>query len=378
LLYFTAIESVGSTAALVACLLMAVATPQIQYAQEARNYMLVLVLALLAVRAIQKMRRSPTHAGSILFGCSQLAMMLTHYFAAGAAAGICLFAILNLHGRARRFAITAMIAAAGIFALLWMPALFRQQPAFQIGLGWLSDSAPGHIHRRLLDLCRLPVRFFFEITDPQWQIPVAIAGLILLLWVAVLFLRRPELRLWIFWLIGSIGIVAAADFTRSSTQLNWVRYSLFATPPAYVLLAAGLRGRWRFAPAAVAAIIAIACLHNAYVPAWKIDFQTPVQQLARSLQPTDGLIISGPDAVADAVIFAACQQYMPQLPTTTAVLTAPPNAAVLARLRQCPEVGVIWLWPDKTIRDFVVRDRGQIPYLGTILIGKFRPPTTSP
>ena len=41
-------------------------------------------------------------------------------------------------------------------------------------------------------------------------------------------------------------------------------------------------------------------------------------------------------------------------------------------------VGRSFLQPSQLIRDFDVRDEGPVPYLGTILIGKFRSPETSP
>ncbi len=227
LLFVAASASVGPSTALTACLLMAVATPQIQYSQEARNYMLVLVFALLTVIAIQKLPDATHWIWTVVLIFSLLAMMLTHYFAVGTAAGLCLYAVTALRKRARGFAATAMVISAVAYGVLWVPSILRQRNVFENSLGWLTDAAPGHSQRRLADLCRLPVRFFVEITDPRLQIVVAVIGCGMLLVIPFLFLRRPELRLWICWLIGAIAIVAMADFLRSTTQLNWVALFTF-------------------------------------------------------------------------------------------------------------------------------------------------------
>jgi uncharacterized membrane protein len=380
LLYFVARDSVGSTAALTACLLMAVATPQIQQSQEARNYMPVLAFSLLAAMAIDRMRRSPAKSWAVVFGFSLLAMMLTHYFAAGAAAGLVGYALISLRGRARTLIFLATVASSLLFITLWGHALITQQSVFQSGLGWLADTAPGHLQRRFVDLCRLPVRFFAEVTDSRYQSLIAVIGAMLLLSLPMLFFRRRNLRLWIAWLVASVALVAAADFARSTTQLNWVRYTLFATPPAYVLLAAAIeRGRARLVLPAAAILLAILCLPGAYVPAWKIDFRTPVQIVGHRLGPDDGLVIIGPDPISDGIMYAAFAHYLPAMPRTTAVLTNPPDPTMLARLRPCPQLWIIQLPPDpfQPPPGFTVSQQQAVPYFADLIVGRFNPTTSN-
>ena len=373
LLYFLARVSVGSTTALVACLLMAVATPQIQLSQEARNYMPVLVFALLAAIAIEKLRRNPATPSTMLLTVSLLAMMLTNYIAIGTAVGLAIYALLTLRNRARRLAIVGFVLAAIVFAVVWGMSLLKQRAVMHSGLTWLVDDAPEHLHRRLFDLCRLPVRFFAETTDPQLQILIAVIGAITLLTLPFLWLRRRDLRLWICWFISAVALIAIADVTRSTTQLNWLRYTLFATPPAYVLLAAAVpQGRWRFALPATAGIAALLSLPIAYVPPWKIDFRTPVQIVGHRLGPKDGLMIMGPDAVNDGIMFAAFQHYLPAMPTT-AVFTAPPNTTKLDRISQCPQVWIVCIPPRKFdgLPGFNVNEEQQIPYFADLIYGHF-------
>jgi uncharacterized membrane protein len=374
LLYFVARDSVGSATALVACLLMAVATPQIQLSQEARNYMPVLVFSLCAAWAIERLRQSATQPWAWLLGTSLLAMMLTHYFAAGAAVGLVGYAMIALRNSARRLAFIASVGAGVVYVLLWGRAILLQRAVMQNGLGWLTDQNPGHVQRRLIDLCRLPVRFVVEITDARYQFIIAAVGMLLLLSLPILFYTRRELRIWIAWLVASIALVAVADFTRSTTQLNWIRYTIFATPPAYVLLAAGvLRGRWKMLLPAVAILLALLNLRAAYVPAWKTDYRTPVEIINRELGPNDGLVILGHDAITEGIMYAAAQHYLPSMPKTTAVLTAPPTGATLGRLHECPQVVIICLWPDQLtiLPGFKVKDRKSIPYFADLVLGQF-------
>jgi uncharacterized membrane protein len=375
LLYFVAKDSVGSTTALVACLLMAVATPQIQLSQEARNYMPVLVFSLCAAGSIERLRRSPGKAWACLLGASLLEMMLTHYFAAGAAAGLVSYAIVALKRTARRLALLAAISAGAIYVLLWGRAILLQRTVMQSGTGWLVDQNPGHVQRRLIDLGRLPVRFFVEITDARYQTGIALIGLLLLMSLPILFYARRELRIWIAWLVAAVALVAIADFTRSTSQLNWIRYTIFATPPAYVLLAAGIeRGRWKMLLPGIAVLLALLNLRGAYVPAWKTDFHTPLEFIQHQLGPDDALVILGHDPIADGIMYAACQHYLPTMPRTSAVLTAPPTPEVQARLRACPHTLIIDLWPDQFtgLPGYKVMDQNRIPYFADLVQGNFQ------
>jgi uncharacterized membrane protein len=377
LLYFVARESVGSASALVACLLMAVAAPQIQFSQEARNYMPVLVFLLIATMAIQKLKRSPSRPWAVILSLTLLAMMLTHYFAAGAAMGLVGFAIITLRQRSRRLVLIASVTAALLFGLLWGKFMLQERHAITSGLGWLSDRDPGHLQRRMIDLCRLPIRFFIEITNRRFQPFIAADGAVLFLALPLLFIYRRELRMWIVWLVASIALVAAADFTRSTTQLNWVRYTLFATPPAYVLLAAAVpRGRLRLILPSIAIVAALLTLRNSYIPAWKTDFRTPIQGVGHLLESQDAVVISSSDPIAAGIMVAAFQHYLPQQPAVFVVLTQPPDAAILSRLKKCPHICYVRQWPYQSaaLPGFVFnsRDEDYNPFFADFAVGRLK------
>ncbi len=369
LLYIAAANTVGTIPALWACLLMAVASPQITFAQEARNYMPAMTLSLAALVCLQRLELRPTTGRAIAFSLALLIMMLTHMFTAGPASAMAICAGTALRGRTRTLAIISISGAAILFLLLWGLPLYHQLPNFHSNYTWLSDSSPGQSTRWLLRIATAP---FALVADRSW--PIAWAGCAIYFWLPIAFVKRPALRLWILWFVCSLGMIASLDLLRSTAQLGLLRYLLFASPAAYVLIAAAVNGYGQWIAPAALVVTAMFAIPSAYVPGWKTDYKTPDQMVARQLDPTDCVVIGGPDAIADAVMFAAYQHYAP-LPETAVVLTEPPDEAVLARLRQSPKVGVIWLWQNGTkIKGFDVHDQVPIPHLGTILIGRFRPP----
>ena len=243
LLFFAAQPDVGPTGALWACLVMAVASPQVTFAQEARDYAPVLAFALAAAVLQRRLIDRPTMPrAAVLAGCL-LAMTLTHYYAAGVAAALAVHAAVTARGRPLRYAMAAFAAAAAAFVMLWGPAFVRQAHAFRANdTAWLTDAAPGHRQRALLALCRLPVRWVADVRAPA----VAWGG-VLFLGVAAAYVFRPRLRLWALWVAIPTAVVAVTDLLQSTTQLTLVRFTLFATPGAYVLVAAAVpRGRLRW------------------------------------------------------------------------------------------------------------------------------------
>ena len=368
LLFVAARPDVGATAALWACLVMAVASPQVQFAQEARNYAPVLAFSLAAVVAARRLIARPTAAAAAgLAGCL-LAMMLTHYYAAAVAVVLAIHMASVARGRALAYAAAAFGGSAVAFGLLWGPAVASQLPVFRNGdMAWLSDPNPGHAGRAAVALCKLPVRWVADVNAP-W----AAWGGVLFGGVAWAVVRRP-LRLWALWVLVPTGLIFAGDVLHHTTQLTLLRYTLFATPGAYVLLAAaGRRTGW--AVPAAAAVAGLLALPAAYVPPWKVDFRTPVEFVGRQLGPNDGLVVSGPDTVSAEMAWVAFRHYRPTMPAATVILTRRADGPTLSRLAACPRVAVVWLWPDRPIASFVpgfaAADAGRLPPFGTVAVGR--------
>lgn len=376
LLYMIAGELNGATVARWACMLMAVAAPQIAFAQDAGKFMPLMMLTLLAAWSLARLRRSVSVGWAALVGASMLAMMLTHYFAAGAAVGLGLYALLTLRGRARTHAIGAFVAAAVLFCVLWGPSFLGQRSNFTANYSWVTDAGPGHAQRVALDLLRLPARLIVEMNSSGWQNAVAVAfGLLFLLLLPLVFVKRPNLRLFVLWFTFSVGLLVCLDLTRSTLQLRMTRYTLVAAPALYTLIAAAVPARWgRNALPALAVAIALVRLPAAYLPPWKIDFRTPVQIVSSKLQPGDGLVLASTDRAMVVVTYTAFQHYAgASMPSTVATLTQPADAPVLVRLAKCQRIWVMWMDERERIHDWLpglrIEEAGRLTQSQMIVVG---------
>jgi len=376
LLYYLGSETIGPSAALWACLLMAVAGPQIEFAQEAGKFMVLTTLALVVACALVRLRREPASISvALIAGGGVLAMMLTHYFAAGAAAGFALYALLVLQGSGRRRAITAFVLAALVFLVAWGPSLLKQRPNFTSNYNWVADRDAGHVARVLHDLLQLPARLIAESVPVGWPQAVAtIAGTVLLLLV-VAAIGRPALRLFVLWFCSAVGLLVILDMTRSTLQLRVLRYTLVASPPLYLLIAAAIpKGKLKFLPPVLAIAFALVRLPAAYLPPWKIDFRTPVEIVSKKLQPGDGLVLASSDPVMVMVTYTAFQHYSGDaMPATVAGLTRPGDAATLRVLRTCPRLWVVWMNADGDVSQWLpglrVDQAGRLSHAEQIMQG---------
>jgi hypothetical protein len=260
----------GDAVALWACLLFALAAPQVRYAQEARMYTMVTALVL-AAAAVAGWAPPPCLALRRLVALAVLclAAMLTHFHAAGPLAGIVLYAWWRHPGRRWRLG-AAVFASAAAFALFWGPFLARQWRAVLLPAVWQRhDAGQGEA---LLRLFALPGALLTE--AESWR-SGSLAAAAALLVVTVAGTRRTELRLWSLVLAAHGALLATLDVLLPAHQLAFMRYSLAAGPAVCVLAAAALadrRGWIRHAPPAVAAVLALASLPRAYErprPEWR-------------------------------------------------------------------------------------------------------------
>ncbi|HSV13781.1 MAG TPA: glycosyltransferase family 39 protein [Tepidisphaeraceae bacterium] len=378
LLYFVARPFVGTSAALWACLLLAVTGPQIEFSQEAGRYMPLMTFTLAAAWALARMRQRATIGAAIALGAATLAMALTHYFAVGAAFAFGLYALLALGGRARMLAIAAMAIAGVVFMATWGPFMLRQHPNVDAYYGWVQDHAgPGHAARVLLDLDRLPARFLAEPSPSGWSNFVTLVAGVLWLLLPIAFVRRPNLRLFVLWIICAVGLVLCLDLARGTLQLRVLRYTLVATPAACVLIAAAVpRGRWAFVPPALAVTFALLRLPAAYVPPWKYDFRTPVEIVAPRLRAGDALVLASTDPLLVAVSYTAFQHYaLPAMPAVVATLTKPADNPTLDRLRACGHVWIVWMTgratPQQWLPGLRVEQSGELTAESRIVEGRF-------
>src|SRR5439155_6214178 len=231
-------RSAGAGPGLWAAAMMAASLSQVDQAHDARGYTLLLVVSLATAIALLSLQRENLDSRGIawragLVGTGVLAMMFTHYFAAGACVALGAYAAIFLRGRARWMTLAAMAVAAVIWCALWLPSLRDQLAAVKETADvFLADPGPGHVGRTLRRLAAMPMTLLAD-TDPAEQAspPRVFLGLMLLaIAAAAVFRHRRATALWTLWLIGTIGLVAALDLARQTLHLTFARYVLLASP----------------------------------------------------------------------------------------------------------------------------------------------------
>jgi uncharacterized membrane protein len=353
----------GRTAGLWAAALMAVASPQIEYAQEARGYAMIVALSLAALDGVVRIeKRGGSPMRLIAVGVSVLAATLTHYFAAPVDIAIGLYALIRLRGR-DRIATLATLASAGlIFAVAWGPMFWAQRTNFTSNLGWIADAPDGHVLHTFQRVALLPLRFFVT-PMRKWEDVGRIAAVLYLLALLRLPWRR-DLLLWCLLGAATIGTVLVSDLKDRTRALEMMRYTLAAAPAAYAVVAALLidvlaRSRWLAhalpATALLACMLSIEETYNRY---WKPDLRGYAQMFNTDVAPDDVVIVrdSGVWDWYHAVLYSAITHYQPETSRgqrPLLVLTKPASPEALAQLAPAPRVWIISGGEDPEIEQLI-------------------------
>lgn len=260
----------GHRAALWAAAIMALATPQIEFAQETRSYAMLAMWTLAAMDAlvrIEKLGATPRRTAAL--AATLLAAALTHYYGAAAIGATALYAAIQLRGEPRRSAALALCAAIAMFAIIGGPLLWAQGLNFHDNMTWIADSREGLWARTLQRIAILPLRYLISPMRGSAAIG-SIAGIVLIL--PALLWRRKDLRLWWFFLMATLALPAAADLVNGSRSLDDVRYTLSGSACVYALIAVMLsdkRGWFAHILPLTAALSCAAALAQAYAQPWK-------------------------------------------------------------------------------------------------------------
>ena len=314
LLFFTAETLHGRTAALWACLIMAVAGPQIEYSQEARSYAMLAALTLAMAAVLVRIEKKGTSPLRLLaIGLCTLAALLTHYVAATALMAALCYAGLRLRGRGRIRVVVTLLLAALAFLTTWGPFLLAQKPL--VYLLTLPDVASPHqaTSTVVLQWMMLPGRLFAGGS----LAPESIALLAAVLYVMPLAMarRRPDLLLWSIWLLAMTIPLVVIDAICSASTLRLMRYTLPAAPAVYCIAAALLvheRGYRRHIVPIVLTVSCLLSLPSAYTR-WKEDWRGFARYVAARCQPGDVLVLyrkDDRDTHADA-LYLALSHYLP-------------------------------------------------------------------
>jgi uncharacterized membrane protein len=293
-MFFVVRELSGPTAGLWAAALMAFAGPQIQYAQEARHYTLLLLEGLIAAWALVRIeKRGATRWRCVVLAVAVAAMALTHYFSLGAIVALAVYAVARLRGRTRVAALISFAGAGVAWLGLGLPVAIEQlgsvnDPRFT---DFLKDGSTNHLARTALRAGLLPVRFF---TEPMGNVvaPAAI-GTVAYVLIITLAWRRRELLLWALWLWCIVLPVVVLDAFRRTQHLEFIRYTLLASPALYALVAGALGDRKAWMKHVVPLLAVIACvaaLPAAYSAWWKADWRRFAQAIDAAARPGELVI----------------------------------------------------------------------------------------
>jgi hypothetical protein len=368
----------GPSAALWACLIMALAVPQIQIAQTTRGYSILILLLLVVADALARIQTLGASAPRLAVAAvCAVAAALIHYFSAGILVGMAIYGLWRFGGSARRRAIGAGAAAVLFLAIVWGVFLWRQMTEFARPFGWGFEPSDGHVARALARLLGMPSRLLLDKPDklplrPE-DLPLLIALLLLVLVVPLI--RRGNWMLWWLWLVGGIGLLAFLDLRQSSKLLTFSRYTSLSGPAAIVLVATLLNvGRgWRqfIAPAVV--LLAVGIYTADYFqtgPDDQGDWRSYAQIVDRFAGPNDLLVFDGNIGPASGGLwYIGFEHYAPNSHRPVMILGDPNDPAIA---RQIKPYAKVWLIRPPDGKDFPALKDGrseimfrQIPAVGT-------------
>jgi uncharacterized membrane protein len=365
----------GTTAALWAAALMAVAIPQIELSQQIRGYTLAIALSLAATSALLRIEtKGATRLGIVALGASVLALMLVHYVNITVCAVLGIYALIRLRGKSLRLSLCAFAAAAVLYLIIWGPFFLRQRADFAENISWLADNPQGHLMRTLGRAAMAPLRLLLEPLKNEKLLPRASAILYLLPPILLVVARRRDMLLWTIWLPVTIGTILAMDLWQTTWQLDPrnVRYFLLGSPAVYATIAA-IVPRPTDRPwlgHLIPGVVVLGCL-GALEGAYNednADWRQTAQALHAKMQPGDVLVLYKADRqhyASAGTIWLSLAHYLPDPLPPIALLDAPPSPELRSALERAPGVWLISrhqpVPSDELLPGFTARDSERSP-----------------
>jgi uncharacterized membrane protein len=369
-IFFLMRDLTGTTRAGLWCaLIMALAGAQIEFAQEARPYTLLMLEALLAAAALARIERrgSASPSALVLLTLALLSLALTHYFAIGTILALAIYAGVRLRGAMRRKVVVCFALAAVGWGILGAPLALTQAHNVDVRrtTAFLDDHAPRHLTRTLTRAALLPVRYF---TEPSTDsIPPAMIGAVAFLLAILLALRRRDLLLWGLWLWLTILPIFVLDVARHTQHLDLLRYTLLASPALYAMVATATdRAKSPWMRSLAPALITLACvaaLPRAYEVWWKADWRGIAKVIDHNARPGDVVVFFRGDAYDDypPAAYLHTSYYRQSKYGPVVLMHDPPDAELLKQLHSAPGVLVLAFSPERLAESF---DHAQLQWLG--------------
>ncbi|HWB55268.1 MAG TPA: glycosyltransferase family 39 protein, partial [Tepidisphaeraceae bacterium] len=327
----------GRVAGLWAATIFAVAGPQVEFAQDARGYTLVVLFGLCALAAMVRIEvKGVSRRRLVALGVSVLAMMLTHYVGIPVAVALGFYSLVRLRGKVRWKTAAAILTAGIIYGAIWAPFMPAQRKTaasvendFLLVGPWSRLYAIEHLASLPIRLLGPPVEKEIASTWPA----CIVYFLPLLLWR-----KNRFLSLWLFWLLGAAGLFAMMDQINRTHQLSYPRYVLMCGPGFYLIFAgllADAKKRWmQHVVPALVIVFCLVSLPSSYAQWRWPDWRAIAQGVDEMKKPND-LVAVASEGKRDwfSGLYMSYAFYSREKPKNALILVRPADAVLREQLR---------------------------------------------
>ncbi len=364
----------GSAAALWACLLMAIAQPQIEFAQEAKHYALLTLWSLATTWAILRAESlGIKRRRLIIIFTLTLISLFTHYYAVEALGAMAVYIAVRTKGRDRVQLLATLGAALLTFAIVWGPVIVRQQHNLGHDADFLVEGQAGHFSRTLMRAALIPTRLLHE-PPPGWQVTAAAGAVVICLLPWLLIRRRRDLFLWAMWLPAVILPTLLIDLLSGTWALFLMRYSLLAGPAVYAILGSvGNQLRMALLRHAIPALAALSCLlaiPDAYHTS-KTDWRNFGGYLGSHIAPGDVVVFATKhEPIHEPTFYFLCaSHYAGRLSNPVSLLNRTADTALLHQLRGYRRVWIVTdvSAPEQILPGATYVEGREFPLIGSIM-----------
>jgi hypothetical protein len=336
--------------ALLAAAIMALAIGQLDFAQEARNYPMLILVSLGAADLLVRIELfgiNPARMVGLVLLLS--AAILTHYLAVGAIAALGGYALIRLRRGARVATLGAFVTAGVVVLAVWGYWLRGQIVSLPSAHpGYLSEPADHHVRFTFLRIIGLPGKCLFgeSLAAIMPTAVILIAAFLAYVLPLVRIFRDRQSLFWLLWMFGTIGSVVATDLVRGSILLDYLRYTILASPAVYAILAAV---DWPRQAVPLLTIVLLAVLAGQRIAGGvesKEDWRQLTGDLNRAADSDDLLVFYGDDPwISPGTWYMAFNYYFPQSRRPWLVLSRPAGVNLLHQLRTKKYVWLIGKFP---------------------------------
>jgi len=326
-----------------ACAVMAVAQPQIQYAQEARGYALWGALFLAASAAAARLYKyGPGWPRAISLAACSLAMLLTHFLAFASIAAIGIWCAIYLRGRAARQTLVAYASALVVLLIVGAPLVSVAVENHQDAM-WLREQVAGHVAATVKRVALLPARFLAE---PLKGTEILSSATAVAYVIPFLLFRKSAGMAWCaLVLCMGVGAVLTMDLILKAAALSYIRFTLAAAPAVYLVISAVplRRGLRELIPAAAIAGCLLS-LPATYDVSWKGEWRELGGDLRHVASPGDIVVFASPPHLflADpAKLYEGVAFYANPIRCPILILDRPADAEALRHLHDAHRIWII-------------------------------------